>query len=90
MSPHLGPRNVLCVVVVTTSKNFHGPSITPPAISPEICAISAIRIGLYPCFFSTLLAISPNFFRSIVHEYAENPAIIIAGLCSSALSSISL
>lgn len=46
MSPPLGPLSVLCVVVVTTSKICHGQSICPPAISPAICAISAMRIGL--------------------------------------------
>jgi hypothetical protein len=39
---HLGHLNVLCVVVVTTSKIGTGLFISQAAISHAICAISAI------------------------------------------------
>jgi hypothetical protein len=65
ISAHLGHLRVLCVVVVMISKYPKGPSIAHHAINHAICAISAIKIGLYQCFFSTSLAISQNFFQSI-------------------------
>ena len=39
--PDLGPRSVLCVVVVTMSQNSNGLGMTPAATSPLTCAISA-------------------------------------------------
>lgn len=40
--PERGPRRVLCVVEVTTSAQSKGESTTPPATSPEMCAMSTI------------------------------------------------
>mmetsp|Transcript_19598 Transcript_19598/g.47454 ORF Transcript_19598/g.47454 Transcript_19598/m.47454 type:complete len:256 (-) Transcript_19598:610-1377(-) len=42
MMPERGPRRVLCVVEVTTSAQSKGESTTPPATSPEMCAMSTI------------------------------------------------
>ena len=42
MAP-LGPRKLLCVVVVTISAYSKGESLTSAAIKPEICAMSTIR-----------------------------------------------
>ena len=43
MTTHLGPRRVLCVVVVTMSAYSNGLGIRSAAMRPEMCAISAIR-----------------------------------------------
>jgi hypothetical protein len=47
INAHLGPLNVLWVVVVIISKYSKGHSTAHHAISHAICAISAIKIGLY-------------------------------------------
>lgn len=84
-----GPRNVLCVVVVTISKVSKGPAITPQAISPAICAISAINTGLYPCTDCTSSAICAKRCHPIVPTNALYHATIIAGLHSNAFVRIS-
>ena len=41
--PPRGPRSVLCVVIVTTSATPTGLGMTPAAISPAGCAMSASK-----------------------------------------------
>jgi hypothetical protein len=43
---YLGPRSVLCVVVVTISECSNGPGIISAATSPDICDMSANIIAL--------------------------------------------
>ena len=72
--PPLGPLKTLCVVEVTTSANFIGLGYCPPATKPAKCAISTIRVAF------TVSAISLNFLKLIILEYALPPAIINLGL----------
>ncbi len=65
ISPPLGPRSDLWVVVVTTWACGNGDGCTPAATSPEMCAMSAIR------YAPTSSAISRNFAKSITRGYAE-------------------
>ena len=58
--PPLGPRSVLCVVVVVTSAYGIGLGCAPPATRPAICAISTISNA------PTSSQISLNFLKSIV------------------------
>ena len=76
--PPRGPRNVLCVVVVTKSAYSTGFGCKPAATNPAICAMSTINLAF------TSSAISLNFLKSIVLEYADAPATISLGLCSNA------
>ena len=75
----LGPRSVLCVVVIITSKYGTGDCNAPPAMSPAVCEMSATVIA------PTSSAISLNFFHSISRGYAVYPATIIFGLFSNAI-----
>ena len=70
IKPPLGPRNVLCVVVVTIWQCGNGSFKIPLAINPAGCEISAIKIA------PTLSAITLKRLKSISREYAEAPAII--------------
>ena len=59
MIPPRGPRNVLCVVVVTTCAWPNGVGWTPPATSPAKCAISTMNSA------PTSSAIARNLAKSI-------------------------
>ena len=66
------------VVVVTKSAYSTGFGCKPAATNPAICAMSTINLAF------TSSAISLNFLKSIVLEYADAPATISLGLCSNA------
>src|SRR3989338_4129603 len=55
-----GPRNVLCVVVVTMSAYGNGDACAPPATSPAMCDMSTMR------YAPTASATARNFFHSIL------------------------
>ena len=78
-----GPRSVLCVVVVTMSATGIGDWWTPPAMSPAICAMSAISNA------PVSLAIAPKRSKSISRGYAVAPQTIIFGRYFFASSSTS-
>ena len=81
IKPPRGPRNDLWVVLVTTSAKGTGLGYKPAAIKPATCAISTTK------YAPTLSAMSLNFCQSQMREYAEKPAMINLGLCSSAKAS---
>ena len=80
--PPLGPRSVLCVVVVATWQCGNGDGYSPAAINPAKCATSA------KTYAPTLSAILRIFAKSIVLGIADPPAMINFGLCAFANSAI--
>jgi hypothetical protein len=62
--PPRGPRNVLCVVVVTTSACGTGEGYTPVADKPAKCAMSTMKMA------PTSFAISAKAAKSTMRGYA--------------------
>src|SRR3989344_4838243 len=61
----LGPRKVLCVVVVTTSAYGNGDGSAPPATSPAVCDISTIsKVLRLRSGWTMLSTIFLNFLKS--------------------------
>ena len=72
MAPR-GPRSVLCVVVVMTSAYPTGEGCAPPAISPEMCAMSATSRA------PASAAIDAKAGKSMIRGIAVPPQKMILG-----------
>ena len=80
MKPERGPPMVLCTVDEVTCAWGTGFGCRPAATRPAKCAMSTQRIA------PTSSAIARNAAKSSWRGYADQPAMMTFGLCSSAFS----